>query len=105
MSFNLVLTPGAASSVNSNFPLSSTAFLGLRFGSGPDYNYGWVELSIDATGDVTVVDGAYQTTPDTAIAAGDMGTAVPEPASLLLLASGVAGLAAYRARRARRAAG
>ena len=90
---------------NSNFGFNTDGYIGLRFGNGPSYNYGWIELSTDGSGDVTLVAGAYDTTLDEAIAAGDMGPAgstVPAPSSLVMLASGALGLAAYRTLRARK---
>ena len=103
-------TPGSVSqqnlfapaSGNSNFGFNTDGYIGLRFGNGPSYNYGWIEISTDGTGDVTLVAGGYDTTPDEAISAGDMGSAVPAPSSLVMLASGGLGLAAFRTLRARR---
>ena len=77
--------------------LPTTGYLGLRFGSGGNFNYGWAEVSIAANQDPTLLVFAFETIPNTPIPAG-----VPEPNPLLLLATGAAGLGAYRAWRARR---
>jgi hypothetical protein len=79
-------------------------YLGLRFatpGGGPnDFNYGWAKISLDATnGEPKLINFAYDTVAnEDPVPPSD----VPEPNPLLLLATGVAGLGAYRAWRARR---
>ena len=65
-------------------------YIGLRI---PDflggYNYGWALLNYDDAGNtMTLKEFAIEQTVDTAIAAGDTGTVVPEPSSLALLALG-----------------
>jgi hypothetical protein len=72
-------------------------YFALQFPTTGGANYGWVELQTDGTGNVTVLAGEYDTTLNEPVS-----TPAPEPASLLLLASGVAGLAAFRARRSAR---
>lgn len=57
-------------------------------------HYGWFRVQLPASGMGTLVDYAYETTPGTALIAG----AVPEPASVALMASGLAGLLLWRRR-------
>lgn len=69
----------------------------LMFDSDDDtVHYGWFRVLLPANGPGTLVDYAYETTPDTALLAG-VG-AVPEPGSLALMASGLAGLMLWRRR-------
>jgi hypothetical protein len=76
---------------------SGTAFLGLRFGDGVNFNYGWAEIAIDAGGNMNLTRFAYDTVQNEQILAGQ--TPVPEPSSAVLLVMGAAGMAAYRKRR------
>ena len=79
-------------------------FAGIKLDIGGIAHYGWVRLKTEPidpiTGDGlppltgTIFDWAYETTPDTAIAAG-----APEPSSLALLAAGVGALGLRRRRR------
>lgn len=72
---------------------------------GGNYQYGWIRLKwTDSAGDsnpypntVTAIDWAYESTPNTAIQAGDTGP-VPEPSRALLALAG-AGAAFLRRRR------
>jgi hypothetical protein len=93
--------------VSGQFANAGEGYLGVRIPTGVpnSYNYGWIRFNITADDsnpdlpiDVTVRGWAYETTPDTAIHAGDEG-GVPEPGSLGLLAGGVLGLAAWRRRK------
>jgi hypothetical protein len=79
-------------------------FVGLEFpiGSNAEPNYGWAELTILPDYYVQLDAWGYETTPGVPIAAGATGSAIPEPGSLALLATGMAGLALYRRRRASR---
>lgn len=71
--------------------------------------YGWVRVSLEMTNvssDLTIKDWAYNSTPDTVIRAGDIGSegtdppgdpsSVPEPSSLLLFAVGIVSVAGFR---------
>lgn len=77
---------------------------GFRFSSNSDTFYGWGSLVIDGTPagqGFTITEAYYNNTPGGAIAVGAVPQAVPEPAGIALLALGAAGVAAWRARRAR----
>ncbi|BBO86543.1 hypothetical protein DSCO28_71090 [Desulfosarcina ovata subsp. sediminis] len=77
-----------------------SGYIGVEFGVNNKY-YGWIEVSINAAGDtLTLHSWAYEDEAGKAIAAGDTGSPVPIPGSLALLASGAAGLAALRRRKA-----
>jgi hypothetical protein len=80
-----------------NWPSPSTGFLGLRFGDGTNFNYGWAEVSLDSNSNVTLSRFAYNTVVNQEILAGQT-SSVPEPSSAALLVLGAAGLAAYRKR-------
>ena len=69
-------------------------FLGLRFQIPADgsTHYGWARVSVADDLSMTLTDWAYESTADVGIIAG----AVPEPASLGLLALGAAGVVALR---------
>jgi hypothetical protein len=95
---------GTSASFNTAGNLSATydngnpsPYFGIRFGATAPYNYGWIQLREGTEpGAWDLVAYAYETTPDTPIAAG----AVPEPASLSLLALGAAGAMLRRGKRA-----
>jgi hypothetical protein len=72
-------------------------YVGLKWEvGGGNFNYGWARMDVTAAnnGTATLFGYAYESTPNTAIAAG----AIPEPTSLALLAAG-GGAAALRRRR------
>lgn len=73
----------------------------LMFDSDDDtVHYGWFRVLLPASGVGTLVDYAYETLPDTALIAGAV--PVPEPASVALMAGGLAGLLWWRRRGAAR---
>lgn len=74
-------------------------YIGLRFDAAGGYRYGWLELT---RGSLTAGQFGLQQAPGVSAAipaATPPATAVPEPGSLLLVATGAAGLAALRRRR------
>jgi hypothetical protein len=78
---------------------ATPAYIGVRFTSGGLDYLGWAQLSLSVPNG-TLIDWAYENTPETTIAAGDVGgAAVPEPSSLALFAMGAAGILALRRRR------
>ena len=86
---------------NAEFDSADGAFIGLSFpigGNAQEFrHFGWVRVTIDQpSGTFIINDWAYNTVPNEGVAAG----AVPEPATLGLLAAGAAGVAAMRKRRA-----
>lgn len=73
-------------------------FVGLKWDiGGGDFQYGWARIDVlpDNAGTATLFSFAYESTPNTAIAAG----AVPEPATLSILAAGGGAVALRRRRR------
>ena len=95
--------PGYAGTINAG----DRGYVGLRVGSGDNYNYGWADISYNVGESVTLHAFAMETTVNTPILAGAV--AVPEPAETAFAAVFAAGsVAAFRARRrmqSRRAAG
>lgn len=68
---------------NENWNGVTDKYLGLRFVTGGSTYYGWARLDVQAIGDVwTLKDFAYESTANTGITAGDMGTANLDEASL-----------------------
>ena len=88
---------------NSHFLSPGPGFIGFRFNGGAGIEYGWARVTMNGAGGngFTVVDYAWAD-PGTAIVTGQ--TAVPEPASLGLLAVGAAGLLIWRRSRGKAAA-
>lgn len=80
---------------------SHSGYLGFRTDAGMygyiSYSFTWSETSPLST--IVLYDGAYNDIAGEAIVAGDSGAPVPEPATLLLFGSGLAGLAAVRRRK------
>ena len=89
-----------------NFAGATEKYVGFRLhlSSNEDLVYGWVKLSIlgdlddyPSNGDIILHEWAYESTPNTPIAAGS--AAVPEPTSLAIFAMGGVGVAAWKRRR------
>ena len=77
-----------------------TGVVGIRFISGSDYYYGWVEVSEDANGIITVERWALEDTANTAAqyTPGGGGGAVPGLGGLAALAMGAGGVRRKRSR-------
>ena len=93
-------------SYNSNTTTSpdftSGSYMGFRL-VGNDFNYGWLEVTWDGTSENwQILSGAYETTVNTAIAAGQGAASVPAPSPASLLALIVGGAALRQWRRGRR---
>jgi len=83
-----------------NFRGSTPRFLGLVFEAttGPnttEFLYGWARVSVPTQGEIYIQDFAYEDSG----APIHVPNEVPEPSTLLLMASGAAGLLALRRRR------
>ena len=57
-----------------NFPGEGNKYIGVYFHIGSDMHYGWIQVNIpeDVT-QISIIDWAYESTPDTEILAGDVG--------------------------------
>ncbi len=86
---------------NSQWTTGTTGYFGVKFNGGSGTNYGWVQLSYNNDGSVTVIDFAYEST-GAAILTGDTGSAIPEPSTtpvVVGLTALIAGSAALYRRR------
>jgi hypothetical protein len=93
----------SGSSTAANFTTSN--YVGFRFGTTGNYNYGWLQTTWDGT-NFQINSGAYESTANTAILAGAV--PVPEPGtlalgSLALLTGGGAAVRRYRKQRQQQA--
>ena len=80
------------------FSPGSSGYLGVQFKIGEAYHFGWVHLTTNTENVWARVDSvAYNTIAGEGITIGDI--AIPEPGAIGLLATGAAGLLAWRARR------
>jgi hypothetical protein len=80
---------------------SPSQYMGFRFASGLGYKYGYLEVTWTAsTTTFQILSGAFESTVDTAIAAGAPPTPVPAPSALALLALGGGAFRRARARAA-----
>ena len=89
-----------------DFPANGgNAYLGIEFPVGPDIHFGYLDLATTVTNGPSasflVKDWAYESDPGVGIltGAGETTTATPEPASFVLVALGLVGLAAFKHRR------
>ncbi len=79
----------------------TNGYVGLKFAISGNIHYAWAQFTHnDISNTLTLHDFAYENIPETTILAGAGTGAIPEPSSLLLLASG----AVLVARRNRKAA-
>jgi hypothetical protein len=85
--------------ISPNFTAGS--YMGFRFGSGGNLNYGWLEVTWDSTGNGQwqILSGAYESTINTGIVIPSANVPAPSPASLLALIVGGAALRQWRAGR------
>jgi hypothetical protein len=99
---------GSSSTPTRNFPFISTSFSNRYFGliyeaGGGNYNYGWANLSFDASSVIaTMNSAAMQTTVNQSIVVGAGAAPIPEPGTWAAMAI-FAGGAAYAGWRRRRA--
>ena len=75
-----------------NWNLGETGYVGFGFGSGIDFNYGWIEFTV-YNGEMTMSGWAYESDVNKSITVGQ----IPAPGVLSLLA--IAGIASRRRRR------
>jgi hypothetical protein len=104
---NQAMTSQSAGNLQPEFPTNSEGFFGFRFATGSgssDYRYGWGQMVIDnasGTGTGYKIMSAFYQSSGAAINVGQVPVAVPEPAGMALLATGAAGVAAWRTRKSR----
>ena len=108
--FNILTVDGSIRTFAGQWSMGETGFFGFAFNKGGQRHYGWGELKFDpasANSDgygFQVTRAYYNDTPGASIAAGDTGSAVPEPSTLALAMLAAGGVAAYRSRRKQPAA-
>jgi hypothetical protein len=82
-----------------NFPATGTGFVGFGFGGPVNFNYGWMQFTLDgAARSVTLNDWAYESVVNQSISV----SAVPEPFALGAGVVGMLGLVGFRRLRSRR---
>jgi hypothetical protein len=87
------------------FTLGTPGFIGFKFKPTPsstDTFYGWASVTFSNSGPGSINSFAYEETPNTGIAAGFTGIAVPEPSRALLILLGAACVTLRRCRGQRR---
>jgi hypothetical protein len=84
-----------------NWTAGQTNYVGVKFHRGGTTYYGWVNITVDSYNSVTLNQWGYEDNGGPIDAGGTTDISqTPLPNSLLLLAAGFAGLAAYRRLRA-----
>ncbi|NLA24780.1 MAG: PKD domain-containing protein [Bacteroidales bacterium] len=74
--FSMNATPAVAYLRSAGYSIwnnQSNKFIGVKFSSAGNTHYGWIRISVSSTNVVTVIDWAYENTPDAIIAAGNIG--------------------------------
>ena len=75
------------------------SFMGFRFGSAGNYNYGYLEVTWNfSTSTFKILSGAYESDVNTAILAGATAAAIPLPAASLLALMALGGNSFRRSR-------
>lgn len=94
----------AYGNIGGQFQAAGEGLIGFRFDVGMGTQYGWARVDMDGApgNSYTVLEYAYNGAGESGLGAGDL-SAVPEPASLGLLALGAAGVAVTRRRKAAKA--
>ena len=85
--------------IQNNIFSGETGAFAIRFNDGGDYHYGWVEVSMDTAGIITVDRWALESTANTSAEYSPAGsTPVPGIGGLAALAMGAAGVRSRRQR-------
>jgi hypothetical protein len=71
---NSIPEPFIGDQADPNFQNLGDRYVGCKFTLGANTHYGWVRLSFDGNKTLTIRDYAYETTPNTEIISGNMGT-------------------------------
>ena len=76
-----------------NMGQEESAYLGFQFAGDEGLHYGWMQVRVDPSSlYITLFDMAWEDEAGKAILAGDMGSPVPVPGTIGLMAAGLLGL-------------